>query len=245
MAVETYEQWLARVLPPWLLGEWGSRYVVAIGGLLDTLVAGAKEAAKAGFVGLAPVDAVPRHGYDRWLPRIPGETDEAWRERLLASWDTLSGIGPRSGFIDLLEAYMGCTVRVFDVSVDRWPNGTQTTQDDNNLDNWSRFWVVFGSDHPWERPVMGADAIGPGGLIGITMTETERSLLRRVVQEYRPAHMVPVEAWITFDLADPSDLLLDHTASSDYIRIPLRASHINYPSAPTIGGGTIIGQAYH
>lgn len=236
-----YESWMGVTLPPWLQGEWGTRFRNAIGGLLDVMAlgttGGAGEAAKSHAIAVAPQDAIQVHGEDRWIHGITGESLEGYRERLVASWDSISALGPADGLEQLIADVLGASVELYDVSTDNWLAGYQPNNlEDNNAANWSRFWVVIPEPHPWTLLTFSPSTLfGPNQTFGLDITQSQISLLRQAVQQYRPAHMIPVEAWFIGDATSPAALKANHTVTSSVVRIPLFLTTWNGKSFPRFG----------
>jgi len=245
-----YESWIGENLPPWLLGEWGERYRVAVGGILDAAALGTTggigEASKAHFVGLAPQDALPLYQTDRWVPSIAGETLEALRLRLQEAWDAFSGLGPTAGLKAFVDAAMGTPCTIYDVANDGWLTGYQPSNlEDANADNWSRFWVVFAEPHPWAPVYFGPSlTFGPDTTFGLDITQSELALLRHTIQQYRPAHMLPVEAWIVTDATTPAALKANHTVTANVYRFPLLVRTWYSASLPQFNGGRTFGERF-
>lgn len=84
--MSSYEDWLPSLLPT--ADPWGRRWCAAHGALLDGQIARAKASVRAWAVALAPADALHHHGADRSIPRLPAETDDGYRARLVAAWET-------------------------------------------------------------------------------------------------------------------------------------------------------------
>lgn len=64
----------------------------------------ARQAMLAGFPGLAPTDAIGYIGQERRLPRVTGETADAYAERLRTCWDGLDGWSYAGSHGSLLRA---------------------------------------------------------------------------------------------------------------------------------------------
>lgn len=222
-----YESWLGVVLPPWAQGEWGTRFREALGGILDVTAlgstGGAGEASKAHFVGIAPQDSIRFHGADRWIHSVPGENAEAYRERLLDCWDSISSLGPKAGLKALICDVLGTQCEIYDVSSDNWLAGYAPGNfEDANADNWSRLWIVVAEPHPWTGLIFGpAITFGPAQSFGLNISQAQVSLLRQAIQQYRPAHMLPVEAWFITDATSAAALKANHAVTANVVRIPL------------------------
>jgi len=139
--MSTYADRLRSLLPAPLAGFWGRAWAAAHGAELDGLLLQAKRAAKAGFVGIAPPDAMPSHGRDRGIPALTGEMMEAYRARLVAAWDTWSWATTRIGLREaiLLGAFGGPTLYTQE-EFPRPPAGGL----------WARFTIVFTGRATWD-----------------------------------------------------------------------------------------------
>ena len=84
----TYAEWLPSILPAPYAGRWGAAWLAAHGTLLDGQLARAKASVRAWGVADTPDDALRYHGADRMIPRLQAETDEGYRARLVAAWET-------------------------------------------------------------------------------------------------------------------------------------------------------------
>lgn len=245
-----YERWIGVNLPPWLLGEWGQKFRVAVGGILDAAALGTTggigEASRAHFVADAPQDALPLHLTDRWIPSVAGETLEALRERLQEGWNGFANLGPNAGLKAFIDAATGVSCTIYDVANDGWLTGYQPSNlEDDNTDNWSRFWLVIPQPHPWSPTIF--DPLlqfGPDATFGLDITQSELALLRHSVQQYRPAHMLPVEAWIITDSTTPAALKANHTVTANVYRFPLLVRTWYSQSLPTFNAGRRFGERF-
>lgn len=93
----TYIEWQPSLHPTPLRGRWGTAWGASLGAAKDTALSLAKDAVKAGFVALAPGDALPELAADVQIDHVPGETDDSWRERIRGAWDSWAWAGTRYG----------------------------------------------------------------------------------------------------------------------------------------------------
>lgn len=84
----SYTTWLPTLPPRPMAGPWCRLWLAAHGTLLDGQLARAKASVRAWGVADTPADALRYHGGDRGIPRLPVETDEGYRARLVAAWET-------------------------------------------------------------------------------------------------------------------------------------------------------------
>jgi len=90
-----YSRYALDLAPPWLRAERGAKWLGAHGETLDALVERLVDAVAAHLVDTAPEDAVPVLGRERGTVGIPEETEEAYRRRVQAAWDTWQWGGTR------------------------------------------------------------------------------------------------------------------------------------------------------
>lgn len=248
-APRTFEEQGFSRTPRWLRGTWADKFLSVCYGVFDTVNAAAVQAARAGAVETCPDDAVDGHAESRMIEPLPGETFAALRLRAKGAWDHWTGsnnawLGAR------IAEYMGLgagSLHVLDIANDAWTSGAVLDgYDDDNADNASRLHIVIDQPHPWERDIVGPGLIvGPELLVGITMTGTELSRLRRIFKRYRPAHMIGIGADVLLDATTGSAHLADHAATSDLVRLPLHAPLVGYQQhGMTVGPHLIVGQGF-
>lgn len=229
-------------------GTWFDKLWTSTFGLLDLAVELARQAALSGSPAECPLDAIDYHARDRMLERIVGETDEALRDRVVDAWGFWSAVTTTSGLQDILRAHTGCDeVYVYDEANDGWvSNGVGAGYDDTNTDLASRHAVVIGQTHPWAIPTVGPGPIvGPGLLVGIDMTLTELSMVRRIYRRHRPANMIGSDIFVLFDATTPADVLVTREASASYVRIPLHVAMVGYPNhGMTVGDHLTVGRVF-
>lgn len=233
-----FESWgPSAILPNFLLGTWGTKWGSAQLYLLDRLVRGVKEAVTAAFVATCPPDAVPYHAASRMIEPLDTETLEALRARVLDAWVHWSG-GNANDLRDKLIAYTGAT----DLLVQTYAeNGFAL--DDVTTAGASRIWILIGTAGvlPWSRPAVGAGlVVGSTTLVGITMTPSELSRIRRICKRYKPGHMVGAEVFVSFDTPASGAV-----GSDDVIRLALQWPMVGYDSSEmTVGPALVVGQEY-
>lgn len=181
----TYLQWALDNCPPWLLGEWGTKLITVIGQTLDDAYTEAFEAGAAGSVDAPtfPADALPLLGSERNIERYPAETDDEYKGRVKAAWDSWQQAGTMR-IVEELE-YLGFEAEIKEVHTAGWDW-------DGDTDNWSRFWVVI-TGHPWSESVIGEVGRKFGeGVIGCDATQAEAGTLIRLIRKWKPGHMFPI-----------------------------------------------------
>lgn len=97
---------LARDLPTWLNGYWGSRYMYPLGLFLDIFAEAAVDAVKARFPDLAPPDAFTWFAQDRQIDRGFIEPLESYRARLKLWLDLWRRAGSAESVMVALGAYI-------------------------------------------------------------------------------------------------------------------------------------------
>lgn len=202
--------------PPWLRRAVGAGFLAALGETKDELVARAKEAIKARFIGIAPADSLGVHGLDSQMERGPAETDDAFRARLLDRWNHHTWRGLEEGVEDALRTYGLTDARMY----------TRRDSDpfDDNTHWWSRFWIFVYSP-PWTNRDAGEEVLADEeALAGTTMTLSELRTLRRIIHAARSGHELGVELVLIYDdfVAGPEMLASDDArAGGDACALPL------------------------
>jgi hypothetical protein len=234
--------------PPWLRGPWATKLLTVVYGIFDVANQANREAAKLGLVAECADDAIDDHAEERMIERLPGETTAALRLRLVDAWRTWTTSGTTLGLRTILRTYLGApTLEVYDFANDAWYDGAALTGfDDDERANWSRLALVVPQPHPWTRPVVGPGLIvGPDLLVGITMTGSELSRLRRAFRRYAPAHMVSIGLEVIMDATSAAAHLADHATTSDVVRMPVDTGMVGYAQhGMVVGPGLIVGYRY-
>uniref|UniRef100_A0A7C3HVX3 Phage tail protein n=1 Tax=Meiothermus ruber TaxID=277 RepID=A0A7C3HVX3_MEIRU len=122
LEVRLYEDWLPELAPPWLQGPRGRALLEGWGKLLDEYASLAATAILARFAQLAPEDALNLLGAERGLTRYPGESLEAWRERVLGAWEYWRWSGTEYGLsVALFQlGYSSAITPVWSYDPNRW-----------------------------------------------------------------------------------------------------------------------------
>lgn len=242
-----------RLLPRWMRGVWFDKlWTALLHGPLEALDQDKVNAVNVGLVERCPADAVRYHAAERQLERLEGESDEALRTRAQGAWGFWSELAPTSKLVEAVELYTGLSgITIYAFTVDDWYLGEghpANGGDDNNDENWSRHVIIIpAAAHSWTRPVVGPGlTVGPGLMVGLTMTQSELSGIRRAYRRHRPAHMVGADIYVIFDAATAADVLADHDdASADYSRLPLHRQMVGYgPHGMAVGPHLIVGYEF-
>lgn len=163
--------------PPWLLGEWGERLMIVLGIAKEVQSQRTRDAVKARFVHLAPVDALPDLGKDRKMLRAPGETDDGYRERLLNAFDIWATAGTEAGLLELFRVAGATDVTIWE---DQDVGGA--------LGHWARFAIYVAEPHPYTAPkTWGSFAWGDGTCWGFG-DDAAITYTKEVIRRWKPAH---------------------------------------------------------
>lgn len=110
-----FREFIFRISPPWLQRFFGERLMGVTGGLMaDSIMEGAAQGSRAPHLrsGIQPPDALPFIGSERSMPRYPADTDETYRDRLHAAWDTYEVGGNDGAIISQLNAFGLANVKI-------------------------------------------------------------------------------------------------------------------------------------
>lgn len=236
-----YEQIYFRQIPAWLRGVIADKWHDVIAGIIQSFALAAKDAAKASLPEYCPVDALPLHGEARSIDPVSGESADAWRQRILHAWTMRETQHQPATFQDLMRFFTAIPgLYVFDYIAsaeggDDFASGASGSGEDGDVTNASRLAIVVEKPHGWVVPTIGVPAkIGPENLIGISMTRTELTRIRKYFRELRPAHIVGTEIWIIMDSSPAEDFPPDHTAGA-VVRLALHQPIIGYRTSGLIG----------
>ena len=174
----TLRDLVRRLVPWWMLNQWGYGYLYSIAQVGDLLIQQAVEAARLGFPTHCQEEALAYHGRDRGVRRAPGESRASFVARLLAWRTTAKKIGSADAIVRAVQSYalgtLGTTPSVTLVTnTGTWyvldSSGTVTRTVslpnpsnwdwDTHPELWDRFWIVlFASEwqfgdppEPWAR----------------------------------------------------------------------------------------------
>jgi hypothetical protein len=227
-----YSDFRKGLSPAWLRKAWGDRWNEACGSVEDGLLSRLIQSLKARHPSYAPEGALDLIGEDRSLERAPGEPSDVYRLRLkgaLAAWRTA---GTAKGLLENGLAPMGyatpageSTVRI--IRNRDWatlPEGAANIPDGNTA-LWARFWLVITRPPQYEPRTwteMNAFGFSDTATFGTDATLAQARLLRRIVEQWRPAHasfmgafVVPLAGPVTFDPLPPpgGSRWLEHNAT--------------------------------
>lgn len=136
-----------------------------------------------------PDDALDRVGVKFNLPRLgPDETNDSYRARLLATWETWIYAGTKKAIVDSLRAWGIPDVEVYRDYEGHFSSGEW----------YSRFWVVLGPDYgskgfvplvaPFVTPCTG----------GTTATAKQVAEIKKQILQWKPPHGYPVKVILRF-----------------------------------------------
>jgi hypothetical protein len=246
----------------WLRDVWHDKLWTVLFGGLDPVIDGGKVGEKCAFVSVAghpedecPDDAVPYHGRARLMHQTPWESLGAYRLRIKDAWSSWGNMGPKTvtvdgetyGLRDTIRHYTNLPdLEIYDLANDNWLGGAGSGEDGTGT-NWSRVAIVIPQPHDWEVPVVGPGlVVGPETLVGIDMTASELSNIRRSFRDHRPAHVIGIDIYVVFDATTPAALLADRSLTTEYVRIPLGpmplVGYVNH--GMVVGQGCIVGHEF-
>lgn len=119
---DQYQRWLLTLSPPWLRGARGSSLMSGLGSGLDEHASLLTTGLLARFAQRAPEDALATLGAERTLTRYPGESGDAFRDRVLGAWDFWVWAGTEHGMSVALSqlGYNSAVVPVRSYDPARW-----------------------------------------------------------------------------------------------------------------------------
>lgn len=239
-----WEEYLLRLAPRWLRNDEADALLTVLGGIVDVMVDGAKDAAKLGLVTASGAEGVLAMARERMIEPLDGESVEALRLRVADAWNHWGDSGTDAGITSLLRAYSGVAdLEVLDVVADDAHLEFDGTP---NAAAWSRLWVSIPDGH-YAAPTVGAGlVVGPGTLVGVDMTVEELRRYRRIFRRYKPGHVYGAGMWVNvsatvYDPADPAAVATGH-AAGDVVYVPLHVDSVGPQS--NVGVGLVVGHVY-
>lgn len=201
---KTNAEWGLQLNPPWATGPVGELWVAAIGFIHDIPAEAAVQAVNASLM-TSPtfhVSALPLIGDERQMRRYPAETDADYQGRLQKAWDAWAKAGNFNAIVDQL-AVIGLAAEIWEQG-QKGPAPDAASADiwnwDDNLDNWSRFFVVI-TGHPWSDEGLWGDpgVWGDGGTWGSTATPEDVSTIQSIITHWKAAHVVYPHVIVVID----------------------------------------------
>ncbi len=178
---DNFAEYAKEYAPPWLLGTWGERFLSVIGEAKDAKTALAREACKARMSELAPADALVRIGADRVVLQAPGETDAAFRARLLLAFDIWMANGTEAG----LKTYHLTPAGIVNVVL------TEDQDVAGAFGHWARFLIDVFPPHPFVAPIEWGSGEVYGEGTGVRWgfgDDTAVDYTRAVTRRWKPSH---------------------------------------------------------
>jgi hypothetical protein len=97
-----WQNYQANKAPRWLRQGFGEPWLRGIGDAKDEVEVALKDAVKARFPSVCPVDALSRLGGERGIERGPRDTTDAYRARVKGAWDAWEWAGTPTGVLRAL-----------------------------------------------------------------------------------------------------------------------------------------------
>lgn len=207
------------ISPPFLLGPIGTALQYAPGVVLDGISDWMIEGVQASMPGVGTNDALYLIGRDMQIDRGPNETDDHYIVRLQGAIDShrVKGCGPEL-LRQLLAWFSPSTVTPIRLVSNRavWHEIDTTTEvvtktnvgtnwdwDAFTATRWRRGWVIIDSSTgPWTQDFWDDtdDSLwGDGGSWGSDVSTTDVAAIQRIVDNWKPAHIVCKNIIVTFD----------------------------------------------
>ena len=174
---EQYQRWLVEISPPWLRGVRGASFISGLGTALDESTALTITGILARFADRAPEDALIFLGTERALIRYSGESNDAFRARVLGAWDFWQWAGTEYGMRRWLKV-AGYEARIH-----------EHFRDDPSI--WAEFSLYLWPYRPefitdrWDDEVGAWD---DGSNWDYTIAGAELQRVPELVKEVKPAH---------------------------------------------------------
>lgn len=189
---------VAKLKPP-LNGDQAETWATALGGVQDQELALLRVAALSRFPATCPDDGLDLLGQAFALPRLPGQSNDSYRQTLQAAFPTYEIGGSVSGVVAALKAYGFVDVEVLPIFESPGPLNPASADT-----NYAAFYVKVGPD-------MGTTGVAPlllgswvlgssGSVLGSTMTAVEIKGLKKLVLRWKATHGYPIK--ILFDFGD-------------------------------------------
>lgn len=194
----SYIDYQVQRAPTFLSGRWGTAWLSSMGSAKNVSVDAAIAAVNCRFIAnssISPDDALVAVGHDRGLEQVPGETNDAYRARLVDAWNAYQWAGTKKGLLDQL-AIVGCTNVQIQENWEYTGPGADPTQ-------WWRFWITIRAPHPfgtvatvprWGSGFRWGDGHRWGGI-----DKNRADLVKRIVRKWKPAHAQCVKITILMD----------------------------------------------
>jgi hypothetical protein len=210
---------ILEISPPFLLGPIGTAIQYAEGTVIDAVGDHMIYGVEASMPGICPPDALSYIGRDMSMDRYPGDTDDHYATRLMRAVDSHRVHGNAAELLRQLEGYFYPStltpVRLVNsravwheidpttLTITKTNVGTNWQWDAYAATRWWRGWVIIDSSAgPWTADVW--DNVGvwdDGGTWDSDATLEQVTLIQRIVERWKPAHMVAKNIIVTFDVS--------------------------------------------
>lgn len=219
----TFRDALTKVVPPWLQGYWGTRYLYAIGVQLDAMGDALRAGVKLRFPNVYSDESLAMLGRERGIRRGPSESAEAYAARLDRWLDDGRTAGNPWTLLRQLQAYMTPHAvrlryvnnagfwRTLNADGSREYTRSSAWDWDGTPAAWSRFWIViYPPPALWDRDGVwtGSEVWGDDGTTwGSTATPDEVASVRTIIADWMAPHALCKNIIIAFDddAFDPTD----------------------------------------
>lgn len=186
-----YREYEQDTAPGWMAGFWGSAWDYVMGLAKDALVQAARDAVKARFAAIAPVDALPRLLRDFVLDDPYNETTDGVRARLAQVWTTWSLAGTKAGLIAALETAGYTNVTLTERAGPTWRDFTVTLRPPFAWDHLIQPWARWDDGWLWDGGYRWAGIAPPG----------ERERVLAIIRKWKPTHARL--KWVLVEVAGP------------------------------------------
>jgi len=187
---------VAKLKPP-LNGDQAETWATALGSVQDEELALLRVAALSRFPATCPDDGLDLLGQAFALPRLPGQSNDSYRQTLANAFPTYELGGSISGVVDALKAYGFVDADVLPIFESPAPIAPETS-----ASSYSAFYVKLG-------PNMGSTGVAPLTLgswilgsttssLGSTMSQLQLKGLKKLVLRWKAAHGYPLKIILDF-----------------------------------------------
>lgn len=212
-----FEDYLPKTLPPWLRKQWGQAFHVAVGRRMDAVAENFRQAIFARMPTVAASNeddaALEAIGHDRQLPRGPGESAQAYGDRLYLAWEAWAGDDtPSTGVGGGAGSPLGMLNAIKAAGLPTGPDGATIVQQNGRyaqLDLSGALALGDLMDCVNRQTLDGSTLTRPGwtfdgrdnfysvfGIVFPTPATIEPALLNTAVEQWRPSKALYVGAWI-------------------------------------------------
>lgn len=204
---DTYAVYCAQVInKPWWIGDPDAEaWQGVMGAMLDDQLDRLEQAravryptVPTGGTYACPTDALYYLAAERGLERVPGESEDAWRERLRDAWN----IWRESGSADGHTHEFGWSNLHNAVVMQRERLSTPPSVGSAYVrafasQVWAQFDILIQQPHPWVERTWGSGTWG-SGTWGSSMTEVEADYFRRQLRDHSSGHSTCTYMHVSF-----------------------------------------------